>query len=162
MFSFPQLSSICCAGEERQTLNAQLRKVDAPLPQNFNSEPQHHPAVDPHAPPGTPLAPPGITTLGGSNADVVNNRAAIRMANMSAAETLKAELVAKIPLGRKTPANNSQVSTTAPFRGIKRKAHVLGELPDDGDGGPVTGDQAVLPTHRPHSDTPAEQKDTVR
>ena len=32
--------------------------------------------------------------LGGSNRDVVANRAAIRMANLSAAETLKAELTA--------------------------------------------------------------------
>ncbi len=48
-------------------------------------------------------------TLGGSNADVANNRAAIRTANMSAAETLKAELVAKIPLGRKTTSHASCV-----------------------------------------------------
>ena len=60
------------------------------------------PTVDSHTLADTPLASPGVTALGGSNADVVNNRAAIRMANMSAAESLKAELAAKIPLGRKT------------------------------------------------------------
>ncbi|KAF9518359.1 hypothetical protein BS47DRAFT_293791 [Hydnum rufescens UP504] len=42
----------------------------------------------------------GAKALGGSNADVVNNRRAIRMANMSAAEHLKAELAGLVPLGR--------------------------------------------------------------
>jgi len=36
--------------------------------------------------------------LGGSNHDVVANRAAIRMANLSAAETLKAELASLMPV----------------------------------------------------------------
>jgi len=36
--------------------------------------------------------------LGGSNPDVVANRAAIRMANLSAAETLKAELASLMPV----------------------------------------------------------------
>ena len=36
--------------------------------------------------------------LGGSNRDVVANRAAIRMANLSAAETLKAELASLVPV----------------------------------------------------------------
>jgi 5'-3' exoribonuclease 2 len=36
--------------------------------------------------------------LGGSNRDVVANRAAIRMANLSAAETLKAELASLMPV----------------------------------------------------------------
>lgn len=36
--------------------------------------------------------------LGGSNRDVVANRAAIRMANLSAAETLKAEMASLMPV----------------------------------------------------------------
>ena len=43
--------------------------------------------------------------LGGSNRDVVANRAAIRMANLSAAETLKAELASLMPVkSRAQPA----------------------------------------------------------
>lgn len=70
--------------------------------------------------PGGPVRPStseGVKALSGSNADVVNNRAAIRMANMSAAESLKAELAAKIPLGRKpVPRINAErtVSDSAP------------------------------------------------
>lgn len=84
---------------------------DARLPQLSSSTSENpaerqtlprRPTVDSHTLADTPLASPGVTALGGSNADVVNNRAAIRMANMSAAESLKAELAAKIPLGRKT------------------------------------------------------------
>lgn len=42
--------------------------------------------------------PAAVAALGGSNHDVVANRAAIRMANMSAAETLKAELAGLMPV----------------------------------------------------------------
>ncbi|KAI0284979.1 XRN 5'-3' exonuclease N-terminus-domain-containing protein [Russula aff. rugulosa BPL654] len=41
--------------------------------------------------------------LGGSNRDVVANRAAIRMANLSAAETLKAELASLMPVNPPPP-----------------------------------------------------------
>lgn len=65
--------------------------------------PSHRPTFDPYGSTDPPSLPsPGVKALGGSNADVVNNRAAIRMANISAAESLKADLAAKIPLGRKT------------------------------------------------------------
>jgi 5'-3' exoribonuclease 2 len=43
-------------------------------------------------------APAAAQALGGSNRDVVANRAAIRMANMSAAEMLKAELAGAKPV----------------------------------------------------------------
>lgn len=43
-------------------------------------------------------APAAAQALGGSNRDVVHNRRAIRMANMSAAEVLKAELAGLSPL----------------------------------------------------------------
>ncbi|KAL0949870.1 hypothetical protein HGRIS_009904 [Hohenbuehelia grisea] len=42
--------------------------------------------------------PTAVTALAGSNRDVVANRAAIRMANMSAAEVLKAELAGLMPV----------------------------------------------------------------
>ena len=43
-------------------------------------------------------APKAIQAWGGSNRDVVANRRAIRMANMSAAEVLKAELAGLSPV----------------------------------------------------------------
>ena len=55
----------------------------------------------------------GAKALGGSNADVVNNRRAIRMANMSAAEHLKAELGGLVPLGRNA-AKRASLENTKP------------------------------------------------
>lgn len=52
--------------------------------------------------------------LGGSNRDVVANRAAIRMANLSAAETLKAELASLIPVKSRAQAPKSIVAPPAP------------------------------------------------
>lgn len=130
-------------GEERQNQNAKRQKIERenssarslrePLPparssplapvNAYNASQQHplpsRPAVDPFVP-GGPVRPStsdGVKALSGSNADVVNNRAAIRMANMSAAESLKAELAAKIPLGRKpVPRINAEraLSDSAP------------------------------------------------
>lgn len=57
------------------------------------------------------FAPQAVQALGGSNHDVVKNRAAIRMANMSAAETLKAELAGLVPL---KPSASSFKSPPAP------------------------------------------------
>lgn len=51
----------------------------------------------------TAPVPNGVTTVGETNRDVVSNRAAIRMANMSAAEAIKAELHGLMPLGRNAP-----------------------------------------------------------
>lgn len=62
-------------------------------------------------------APLAAQALGGSNHDVVANRRAIRMANMSAAEVLKAELAGLVPVKKSassiqstpTPANPPKV-----------------------------------------------------
>ncbi|KAN0127489.1 XRN 5'-3' exonuclease N-terminus domain containing protein [Lactarius tabidus] len=50
--------------------------------------------------------------LGGSNRDVVANRAAIRMANLSAAETLKAEMASLVPV--KSRAQPKPISAPPP------------------------------------------------
>lgn len=55
-----------------------------------------------------PAAPASLET--GSNHDVVMNRKAIRMANMSAAEALKAELHGLTPLGRNAAASVAATS----------------------------------------------------
>ncbi len=56
--------------------------------------------------------PTAAQALGGSNRDVVHNRRAIRMANMSAAEVLKAELAGLSPL--KPSASSKTVSPPKP------------------------------------------------
>lgn len=55
-------------------------------------------------------APAAAQALAGSNRDVVANRAAIRLANMSAAEMLKAELGGLMPV---KPSASASISTNA-------------------------------------------------
>ncbi|KAG2120559.1 uncharacterized protein F5147DRAFT_785413 [Suillus discolor] len=73
------------------------------------------------------VAPVAAQALAGSNRDVVANRAAIQMANMSAAEMLKAELSGLIPVKQSISAPKPEpvVPTPPP----KTEA----ELMDDGD-----------------------------
>jgi 5'-3' exoribonuclease 2 len=52
--------------------------------------------------------------LGGSNRDVVANRAAIRMANLSAAETLKAELASLVPVKSRAQAPKPIIAPPPP------------------------------------------------
>ena len=62
------------------------------------------------------LAPMAAQALAGSNRDVVANRRAIRMANMSAAEMLKAEMAGLTPLKPTTkspPATATETATPA-------------------------------------------------
>ncbi|THH33760.1 hypothetical protein EUX98_g365 [Antrodiella citrinella] len=59
------------------------------------------------------LAPAAALALAGSNRDVVANRRAIRMANMSAAEMLKAELSGLVPLKPSKTSETSQVLPAA-------------------------------------------------
>jgi 5'-3' exoribonuclease 2 len=56
----------------------------------------------------------GSKALGGSNSDIVANRSAIRMANMTAAEALKAELASLKPLKPKANASKPAPTTMAP------------------------------------------------
>jgi 5'-3' exoribonuclease 2 len=55
-----------------------------------------------------------VAALGGSNHDVVANRAAIRMANMSAAEMLKAEMAGLTALKPSTPTSKAQATAPTP------------------------------------------------
>ena len=52
--------------------------------------------------------------LGGSNRDVVANRAAIRMANLSAAETLKAEMASLMPVKSRAQPSKPIVAPPPP------------------------------------------------
>ncbi|KAG1786321.1 5'-3 exoribonuclease [Suillus plorans] len=71
------------------------------------------------------VAPVSAQALAGSNRDVVANRAAIRMANMSAAEMLKAELSGLIPVKQTD-------EPVTPVAGVKRKLEdIEGEDTDD-------------------------------
>lgn len=107
--------------EERQDQNAKRRKIEqqvkngditpsAALGLNSGPIPPAHPSLPPRpnydfaakadsigfgasaTPESIQMAPLAAQALAGSNRDVVANRRAIRMANMSAAEVLKAEL----------------------------------------------------------------------
>lgn len=72
------------AAEERQDRNSKRQRIE-----------EHANVTD-----NNPHSEQGVKALSGSNADVVNNRRAIRLANMTAAEHLKAELASRMPLGR--------------------------------------------------------------
>ncbi|KAK7470943.1 5'-3' exoribonuclease 2 [Stygiomarasmius scandens] len=110
-------------GEERQEANAKRRKLEKEAAQNdFSSGPSSALGLGGRPPiPERPTndfaakadsiglgakpttesmqnAPAATQALAGSNHDVVANRRAIRMANMSAAEVLKAELSGLVPV----------------------------------------------------------------
>ncbi|KAH9938476.1 XRN 5'-3' exonuclease N-terminus-domain-containing protein [Fomitopsis serialis] len=125
--------------EERQDQNAKRRKIEKDMVLNGTgpsaslnltatptapaapSTPMHHPLPPkptnsdsiglggPKTSESALHAPTAAQALAGSNRDVVANRRAIRMANMSAAEMLKAELAGLQPLKPK-----STKSTTTP------------------------------------------------
>ncbi|KAF8268270.1 XRN 5'-3' exonuclease N-terminus-domain-containing protein [Lactarius quietus] len=103
--------------EERQNQNAKRRKVEAstgtgPSPSlNLTADPNAPRRLSDFAAKADSIGLGGVKdaeavsnagaaawALGGSNRDVVANRAAIRMANLSAAETLKAELASLVPV----------------------------------------------------------------
>jgi 5'-3' exoribonuclease 2 len=71
--------------------------------------------------------------LGGSNHDVVANRAAIRMANLSAAETLKAELASLVPVKSRVHPPKPIVAPPPPPA-----------APVDFSVGPATADEADI------------------
>ncbi|KAG2158950.1 exoribonuclease 2 [Suillus bovinus] len=73
------------------------------------------------------VAPVAAQALAGSNRDVVANRAAIRMANMSAAEMLKAELSGLIPVKQSASAPKPEPVVPTP------PPKTDPELMDDGD-----------------------------
>ncbi|EJF62888.1 5'-3' exoribonuclease 2 [Dichomitus squalens LYAD-421 SS1] len=124
--------------EERQDQNAKRRKIEKETGSNGASagpSPSLNLTVAPVAPGSLPPrpdfaakadsiglggpknadtdthTPTASLALAGSNRDVVANRAAIRLANMSAAEMLKAEMASLIPLKPSKSATKS--STTA-------------------------------------------------
>lgn len=71
-------------------------------------------------------APLAAQALAGSNHDVVANRRAIRMANMSAAEVLKAELAGLVPV--KKSASSLQ-STPTPAIALKQASPIADDTP---------------------------------
>ena len=85
---------------------------------NFDSFENHANSLGFGPPTATPMShtPTAIQAIGGSASDWVRNRASIRMANMSAAEILKAEMAALTPVKSESkqrysrPINNSAPS----------------------------------------------------
>ncbi|KAH9927111.1 exoribonuclease 2, partial [Epithele typhae] len=110
-------------GEERQDQNAKRRKIEKDMASKKSTGPSAslNLTAAPTAPSGLPSRPDfaakadsiglggpktaeatsyasiAAQAMGGSNRDVVANRAAIRLANLSAAETLKAQMAALVP-----------------------------------------------------------------
>ncbi|THH12914.1 hypothetical protein EW146_g7247 [Bondarzewia mesenterica] len=105
--------------EERQNQNAKRRKLEGPVDANGSSgpsaslqltaDPRNAPVANDFAAKadsvglGVHGGRTAAQALAGSNSDVVANRAAIRMANLSAAEMLKAEMASAMPVKRSAP-----------------------------------------------------------
>ncbi|KAM5534858.1 hypothetical protein V8D89_011413 [Ganoderma adspersum] len=129
--------------EERQDQNAKRRKIEKEVGANGASvgpNPSLNLTAAPTAPGSLPprpdfaakadsiglggpktaetvaFTPTASQALAGSNRDVVANRAAIRLANMSAAEMLKAEMASLIPLKKssKSATKSSAANSAAP------------------------------------------------
>ncbi len=121
MSNVVDMEFVCLTAEERQDQNTKRRKLEqqvrnadvtpsAALGLTSGPIPPAHPSLPPRhnydfaakadsiglgasaTPESIQMAPLAAQALAGSNRDVVANRRAIRMANMSAAEVLKAEL----------------------------------------------------------------------
>lgn len=131
--------------EERQDQNAKRRKLDAQKGERAASigpsgssqstaTPSLHPSLPPRpaydfaanadaiglgaspTPESVQHTPTAVQALAGSNRDVVANRRSIRMANMSAADVLRAELggtTAKLDLSLPMKPVSSAISSTA-------------------------------------------------
>ena len=67
-------------------------------------------------------APTAAQALAGSNRDVVANRAAIRLANMSAAEVLKAEMASLMPVKKASRSSSTSTPTITPTTAPKSPA----------------------------------------
>ncbi|QRV72730.1 5'-3' exoribonuclease [Ceratobasidium sp. AG-Ba] len=111
--------------EERQEQNAKRRKLDQ---QRAKEREQDAQAVEVKPLPPTPSGPhslparpnfdvfsgtslPPNPTFAGSNSDVVANRAALRLANLSAADAMRAELAGAAPL---KPTSKATLSGAKP------------------------------------------------
>ena len=151
--------------EERQNQNAKRRKVEA-ASTGTGPSPSLNLTADLNAPrrPGdfaakadsiglggvkdaeaVSNAGAAAWALGGSNHDVVANRAAIRMANLSAAETLKAEMASLVPVKSRTqppkPISAPPPPPVAPveFSAVPATADDMDiEVPGFGTGDPET------------------------
>jgi 5'-3' exoribonuclease 2 len=120
----------CNAAEERQEQNAKRRKVEQQRAKEREQDAQAvevTPLSTATAPGGAHPLPsrpsfdvftgaslPSNPTFAGSNSDVVANRAALRLANLSAAEAMRAELAGAAPLKPTSRATLSGARPSAP------------------------------------------------
>lgn len=86
-------------------------------------------------------APAAAQALAGSNRDVVANRAAIRLANMSAAEVLKAELAGLVPV-KSSASSVSPAKVQAPEFDVSDSASDF-DVPGLGNVDPPAGDSPL-------------------
>ncbi|KAG8702037.1 5'-3' exoribonuclease 2 [Ceratobasidium sp. 394] len=111
--------------EERQEQNAKRRKLDQQRAKEREQDnqmvevtPAPPAATGPHLLPARPAfdvftgtSLPADPTFAGSNSDVVANRAALRLANLSAADAMRAELAGAAPL---KPTSRATLSGNKP------------------------------------------------
>lgn len=95
-------------------------------------------------------APTAAQALAGSNRDIVANRRAIRMANMSAAEMLKAELAGLMPVKPTASAPSKSTSDTAPAN-LDEKASEIPIASHGDDDVPGLNGSAVITQSPPPS-----------
>lgn len=108
-------------------------------------------------------APKAIQAWGGSNRDVVANRRAIRMANMSAAEVLKAELAGLSPV---KPSKETKPEKTSSETDGPKSAGAPMEVQFTEDAVPGLGvtsgdDDVVIPDASTQDDIPAPDDGNV-
>lgn len=95
-------------------------------------------------------APAAAQALAGSNRDVVHNRRAIRMANLSAAEVLKAELAGL------SPVKSSASKSALPSKPVERQPAIVTEIPGLGS---FNRNNAVVPVRPVDMDTSIGESD---
>ena len=90
-------------------------------------------------------APTAAMALAGSNRDVVANRAAIRLANMSAAEILKAEMASLVPVKKTSRAASMATATTAATPPVSSTSPPAAQPPSGPIAPPVTSADIDIP-----------------
>lgn len=90
-----------------------------------------------------------IRALGGDNSDVIANRFAIRMANMSAAEMLKAELAGRVPASSSPPpAQSTSDLSVVPANTASATVNITAATSVEGSrlaGNPTATDESEIP-----------------
>ncbi|GAB1520103.1 5'-3' exoribonuclease 2 [Rhizoctonia solani] len=159
--------------EERQEQNAKRRKVEQQRAKEREQDAQlvevTQSSSAPSGPHGLPSRPtfdvftgsslPNNPTFGGSNSEVVANRAALRLANLSAADAMRAELAGATPLkpsSRATPV--SKLTISAPVEQVPTPEQAADSKPEPE--APVAASEGPEETGEPDESVNPQPMDT--